>query len=41
MNMLAVVLFMVAGMVLGRLLKIRNIGKPVIVMTWLLLLFLI
>lgn len=38
--MLAVVLFMVAGMVLGRLLKIRNIGKPVIVMTWLLLLFL-
>lgn len=40
MNMLAVVLFMVAGMVLGRLLKIRNIGKPVIVMTWLLLLFL-
>ena len=40
MNMLAVVLFMVAGMVLGRLLKIRNIGKPVIAMTWLLLLFL-
>lgn len=38
--MLAVVLFMVAGMVLGRLLKIRNIGKPVIAMTWLLLLFL-
>lgn len=40
MNMLAVVLFMVAGMVLGRLFKIRNIGKPVIAMTWLLLLFL-
>ena len=38
--MLAVVLFMVAGIVLGRLLKIRNIGKPVIAMTWLLLLFL-
>ena len=38
--MLAVVLFMVEGMVLGRLLKIRNIGKPVIAMTWLLLLFL-
>lgn len=31
---------MAAGMVLGWLLKIRNIQKPVIVMTWLLLLFL-
>ncbi|MDD6365174.1 MAG: lysine exporter LysO family protein [Bacteroidales bacterium] len=38
--MLKVVFCMAAGMVLGWLLKIRNIQKPVIVMTWLLLLFL-